>query len=212
MGTKMPIEMDLSDLFQDGQQTIRMTSGTPPKIAAIDFVMVVTGQNSNVSAKTLKRMEEDDTPFWCDLEKFQFPGAGQRPIYVLCSEEAIGLLMMLPGKKAKAFRKESVVLLNRLFAGDPTLHDLIVKNGLSDGIMNQFARTTLASKGQGVEIATVLERRLRDAQMEAEIIRLELSTANSKLHGATEYAEKRRLESTQNEEMIKTSHKNQLLS
>jgi hypothetical protein len=85
--------------------------------------------------------------FFGNCKKYQFSGARQKEQYVLCLSESVELLMMLPGKKAKEFRRESAGLLTRLFAGDPTLHDVIEKNGLSDGIVNQLARVEVGNAG-----------------------------------------------------------------
>jgi hypothetical protein len=102
----------------------------------------------------------------------------------------VELLMMLPGKKAKEFRRESAGLLTRLFAGDPTLHDVIEKNGLSDGVVNQLARAEMESKkitvdkAEDVEMMCDEERRLtkkiRLATMAQQLDDIELKAAKNK--------------------------------
>jgi hypothetical protein len=142
--------MDVSDIFENGTHTIRMTSGTPPKIAAIDVVMSVTGKNNHRAAQTLRELEIQDDRLFVILEKHKFPGRGQTEIIVVNCSQANQLVMMLPGKEAQKFKQNAAKLLTRVFAGDPTLHDVIEENRQSDGFVNQIARDELASEGEGV--------------------------------------------------------------
>jgi hypothetical protein len=133
-------EIDVSNFFDNAAFTMRMTPGSDPRVSIMDFVMAVTGQNNQHVSNLIMRLQNADSSFWGKLQKYQFSGAFQRIQFVLCLSECVELLMMLPGKKAKEFRKDSAGLLTRLFAGDPTLHDVIKKNRLSDGVVIQFAR------------------------------------------------------------------------
>jgi hypothetical protein len=118
--------------------TMRMMPGDIPKVSIMDFVMEVTGQNNDHVGKTIRNLEKENQEFFENLERFKFSGLGQKQQYVLCCSKSVELLMMLPGKRAKQFRKTSAGLLTRLFAGDPTLHDLIEKNGLSENALGGF--------------------------------------------------------------------------
>jgi hypothetical protein len=130
---------DLGGVFGESVSTLRMTPGATPKVSIMDFAMEVTGKNNKLLSETIRKMVNVTPDFFENLEKFQFSGRGQTEQYVLCCSECVELMMMLPGKKAKEFRRNSASLLTRLFAGDPTLHDLIEQNGLSGGVLNQFA-------------------------------------------------------------------------
>ena len=60
------------------QHTIRKTNETPPRVSIIDVLVVITGQDANVSAKSLARLAKrhpEVTPNWCDLA---FSGRGQK--------------------------------------------------------------------------------------------------------------------------------------
>ena len=60
------------------QHKIRKTSETPPRVSIIDVLVVITGQDANVSAKSLARLAKrhpEVTPNWCDLA---FSGRGQK--------------------------------------------------------------------------------------------------------------------------------------
>jgi hypothetical protein len=131
----MTTEIDVSTFFDNAAFTMRMTPGSDPRVSIMDFVMAVTGQEKKHAYTTIKNLESD----FSKLEKFQFSGRGEREQYVLCAPEAIELLMILPGKKAKAFRQEAAVgLLLKIFAGDPTLHELLAKNAVLSNPLNAF--------------------------------------------------------------------------
>ena len=111
--------------------------------------------------------------------------------------------MMLPGKAAKEFRRISSGLLTRLFAGDPTLHDLIIENGLSDGILPTFARTDLANKKGAVEMPVggvfvlekkdvdevAMEKKIRMANMEKNLVFLQHEVCTAKMFNFKEMNE-----------------------
>jgi hypothetical protein len=174
-------EIDVSDFFNDNINFIRVTPDY--RIAAIDLVMIVTGQSNNNSAKTIKRMEDESTPFWSNIEKYQFKGRGQQKIYVLKLSEASELIGMLPGSKAKKFRRHQHRLYTRVYAGDPTLHDFIIKNGLSDHPLNQIARAEMADDGDGIVLANgeqQLAANVRMALMTQQLATIERETVASK--------------------------------
>jgi hypothetical protein len=132
-------EIDVSNFFDNAAFTMRMTPGSDPRVSIMDFVMAVTRQNNKRASATIKNLESTGSDFFRVLGEFQFPGRGEREQYVLCAPEAIELLMILPGKKAKAFRQEAAVgLLLKIFAGDPTLQELLVKNALVANPLKAF--------------------------------------------------------------------------
>ena len=184
----MSSEIDIGDLFETGLSTVRMIAGPPPKVAGIDFVMVVTGKDNDQCSKIIRRIQEEDRTWWANLKKFKFSGPGQREIYVVSASEAIERLMMLPGKEAKEFRRGSSKLLTRLFAGDPTLHDLIEKNGLSDGVIHRFAQGELASNagvvGVPIDEETQLIKKIHLATMRQQLDDIEQKRAVAQLEHA----------------------------
>jgi hypothetical protein len=142
--------MDVSDIFENGTHTIRMTSGTHPKIAAIDVVISVTGKNNNRAAQTLRELETQDNSFFVNLETHKFPGPGQKKILVVNCSQANQLMMMLPGDNAQKAKQYIAKMFTKVLAGDPTMHDVLEENRQSDGFVNQIARDELASEGEGV--------------------------------------------------------------
>jgi hypothetical protein len=116
------------------QMTIRMT--TDNKAAAIDIVMVATGNDNHYdAAKVIKELEKgvaietrgcnvwkDDNDEWnqtfmANLEKFQFLGAGQSEIHVVNADEAMVLLHILPGKEAWTFKRSAEYLRMQIWGG-----------------------------------------------------------------------------------------------
>jgi hypothetical protein len=131
----MIVDVNVSDIFNACIKVIRVTP--EGKVAAIDYVIVTTLQDKKCARETISNLEKNN--FFTNLEKYQFPGPGQRSIYVLNAKEAIQLLLMIfPDDMVQAFRMESAALLTRLFSGDPTLHDLLRKSGLITNTMYVF--------------------------------------------------------------------------
>jgi hypothetical protein len=130
--------VNMDALFQGDLKTIRMTPGDTPKASIIDFVMAVTGKNPNHAAEAIRRLKKNNIMSFVDVEKFRFPGVGQKSQFVLSARQAIGLLMALPGSSARMFRMECVQLLTQLFAGDPALHALLEENHLLGDATQSF--------------------------------------------------------------------------
>jgi hypothetical protein len=125
-------------IFQGNLQTIRMTPGDAPKASIVDFVMVVTGKDNNMTGEVIRLLKKKEPMWFQNCERFQFPGARQKEQFVLDAMEAIHLLMILPGRSAMMFRVECVQLLTRIFAGDPTLHALLEENHLLGDATQSF--------------------------------------------------------------------------
>jgi hypothetical protein len=189
----MTTVMDISDIFSSGPRTIRMTSGIPPKVAAIDFVVAVTKSNPNRAAESVAAAKKKVPSFFVNIQTHQFPGTGQKRIYIMCLSECAELLMMLPGRKALEFRHHAAHLLTRVFAGDPTLHDVITANGLSDGAVNQFARAELQSQKEVLvdqdadEVAMI--KQIRMGKLQVEINMLQVETSNLQAEAGKRKAE-----------------------
>jgi hypothetical protein len=135
----MTTGIDVSNFFDNAAFTMRMTPGEDPRVSIMDFVMAVTGKNNNCAGEVIRNLKKNTPEFFSEFQKYQFSGASQREQFVLNAPEAIELLMILPGKKAKAFRHEAAVgLLLKIFAGDPTLHELLAKNAVLSNPLKAF--------------------------------------------------------------------------
>jgi hypothetical protein len=161
MGTRAT-EMSISDLFQHKNITVvRMTHHELPKACLDDIVIGVTGNSRHTSSAAVRNIIQKNPERWGGLAKYQFPGSGQTPREVVSAKEAFEFLMELRGKAADKIRLEFSVLLTRLYAGDPALKDLIDQNGLSDGVIHQFARAGMggdkAAVGQADKVDTLTD-------------------------------------------------------
>lgn len=115
----------MDTLFQVNTRTIRITPGNAPKASIIDFVMAVTGKNNNHAAEAIRRLKKRNIRHFINIQMFKFPGMRQKIQYVLSAEECVRIGMALPGRKTTQFRSSVVSVVTQLFAGDPTLDDLI---------------------------------------------------------------------------------------
>ena len=101
--------MSLSFISFDGidtpsKQVVHLSEDS--KIHAVDLVMRITGHNRNYSAEILRRLEKNDT---FDSSKFILrisDGSRGHPNKLLTFQDAIELVMVLPGQIAKAIRAQ----------------------------------------------------------------------------------------------------------
>lgn len=121
--------------------TVRVTCEKPPRISVIDLIMVVCAQSRPHATVTYNRLKDSEVITFC--YDFQFPGQGQRPTPVAALQEALQIMMVLPGEKAKTYRKEAAEILTRFLAGDATLHEEIQANAASAAPINVVARESL---------------------------------------------------------------------
>jgi hypothetical protein len=169
--TKMSDVIELDAIFDAPDFVMRKTPGDDSRVSIIDFVRYATGQTKSRARETIANLEIENKDFFGLLVEHQFSGRGERNQYVLNCSEGFELTMMLPGSKAKEFRKLASHIVSRVFAGDPTLHNVIDQNGLSNGVANQWARAELRSK----------EEVLMDGQLEALELRIKTMTAEHQL-------------------------------
>ena len=96
---------------------------------AVELVMVVNGCNRVAANHTLSRVKEEH--FSCSkLSIKKMRGKGNGHCKLVTFENAIELLMALPGEGAKEYRSKFADVIKRYLAGDQTLivipHDEIV--------------------------------------------------------------------------------------
>jgi hypothetical protein len=127
--------VELDAIFNAPNFLMRTTPAPDPRVSIIDFVIHVTGNDKDHCRKTITNLEKDHLLF-LNMYKYQFPGRGERKQHVLSHAEGVELAMILPGKRAKKFREIAASFLTRLFAGDPTLHDVIDQNALINNPMH----------------------------------------------------------------------------
>lgn len=98
-------------------------------ISVRDIIMCVCGTEYTTAntcwARIKKTHMEELTE---DLDEHQFPGAGQRIIPIITVQGGMKLIMMLPGKRAKAMRVQASDILARYVMGNDSLIHEIRKN------------------------------------------------------------------------------------
>jgi hypothetical protein len=134
-----------------------------------DLIMHLCDKDMNQANEVWRRMPEthkDELKASCFNFKFPGRGAGEQP--VITFPGALKLVMFLPGEAAKQHRASMVTILQRYFAGDPSLLQEIENNAASDSAIAQLARASLAGAGS-VEDSLDRKRKrdLEDTQLHA---------------------------------------------
>ena len=114
------------------------------EIRVVDYVMAITGlsrDDSNDliynSFRSTSHSEKVNKLVW---DKHKFPGSGQREIYVVTIKEATSFLQCLPNKYTQDLLDYIENQFFRVTGGDPSLHEEIENNSLSNHPINQAAR------------------------------------------------------------------------
>ena len=94
-----------------------------------------------VTVVMLGRLPEEVQAEICkDSLTHQFFGPGQTEVDVITFQGALKLIMAVPGENARALRTQFAELLQRFFAGDPTLVSDLAQNLANDDEAHRFAR------------------------------------------------------------------------
>lgn len=129
---------------------------------AVELVMVVNGCNRVAANNTLSRVKEEH--FSCSkLSIKKMPGKGNGHCKLVTFENAIELLMALPGEGAKEYRSKFADIIKRYLAGDKTLVQEIKANAESNAPINQMARDACASDMEVENEGIVGQKRLHDS-------------------------------------------------
>ena len=137
-------------------------------MVAVDLAMLSSGKNKNDAGKDLRDLKEETF----SAAKFtvrSLPGKGNSNIKLVSFQDAIELIMVLPGKVAKETRIKFANIIKRYLAGDSSLITEIQANAESNAPIAQLARASLPEKDQ--EDPEV--RRKRVKREDLELIKLE---------------------------------------
>jgi hypothetical protein len=110
-------------------------------MSLIDVIMIVTGQDANVAARTLRDMCHTHlavkcTTFNCSelkipspkIRYYQFPGERQRETPVAEIDVVIEIIFLLPGAAAAKVRQHAAQLFVRYIGGDESIIEEVLKN------------------------------------------------------------------------------------
>jgi len=112
---------------------------------AVDLTMVVTGSTRDDSGKALRRLSDEN--FSSDkLTERNTGGSGNSRTKLVTFQNAIELIMVLPGKIAKETRTKFANIITRYLAGDDSLVTEIEANAQSVAPIPQMARASLVAE------------------------------------------------------------------
>lgn len=108
---------------------------------AVDLVMVMTGKNRDMAGNVLRRLPEELFKSSKFIERRS--ARGGRPIKLINFHDAIELVMVLPGKKAKKVKTEFASIIRRYLAGDQTLILEINCNDATKSAVGRLAKESI---------------------------------------------------------------------
>lgn len=154
-----------AEIVQGRDASVRVTHDG--LLYAVDLVMVVTGKNREDAAKAIR----DLSPHHFQPEKFSCrqPEKGGHPTKLLTFQNALELVMVLPGRIAKETRTQFANIIRRYLAGDHSLISEIQANAASASPIAQMARESL-----GIATEEDLARKRRREDLELERLQVDL--------------------------------------
>ena len=106
------------EIVQGQDARVRVTDDS--LMVAVDLAMLASGKNKNDAGKDLRDLKEEDF----SAAKFtvrNLPGKGNQNIKLVSFENAIDLIMVLPGKALKHVRKHFKDIIVRYLDGDRSM-------------------------------------------------------------------------------------------
>jgi len=107
------------------------------KVVLIDFAVAIGGGDSHSVAKAVCRVQRKHK-LEGKFTRFRFPGYGGRSTQVCTVDEALEIVMLLPGARYAACRTIAARILRRYLGGDQTLHAEVDK---IDQLQQRLAET-----------------------------------------------------------------------
>ena len=126
-----------AEIVQGRDASVRVTHDG--LLYAVDLVMVVTGKNRDDAGWTLRNIPEDKFPS-VKITDRKMPGRGNTHTKLLTFQNALELVMVLPGRIAKETRTQFANIIRRYLAGDHSLISEIQANAASALPVAQMAR------------------------------------------------------------------------
>ena len=157
---------------------------------ATELSMLVTGkdrQHANNAIVDLK-------PEIFNTQKLvvrSMPGRGNGRTKLVTFQDALELIMVLPGQIAKEFRLKFVDIIKRYLAGDHTLIQEVEANAKSDAPIHQMAREACASDMEVGNEAIVGQKRLHDAVVMSRELATNFKAANEHMREQNTLARER---------------------
>ena len=105
-------KISFASIVQDSDAYVRVTDDG--YLVAVDLAMLVTGKKKTDAVKVLRNLKEKTF----SASKFttrDFPGAGNKGVCLVAIDDAIELIMVLPGNTAKEMRGNFANVLHRYY-------------------------------------------------------------------------------------------------
>ena len=151
-------------------------------IYAVDLVMVVTALERKHAGQALRRVV-DKNLLGFNLKHRNTGGQGNSKTEIINLNEALQLIMVLPGDMAKTVRAQIGDIMTKFFAGDESLVDQIRANAESDSPIAQLARASLQDK----DPEDPESRRKRIKREDLELAKMEQEVQEKRIHNMTSF-------------------------
>jgi hypothetical protein len=125
---------------------------------AVDLVMAVTGKDRDMAGNVIRRLP--DQIFQSSKFVERRSPRGGHPTKLVNFHDAIELVMVLPGKRAKRVKAQFANIIHRYLAGDKTLISEINSNSESSSGIAELARESMGIPNENK--ATTGEKRRRE--------------------------------------------------
>ena len=114
----------LDDVIDGG----RITVYEGGRVDAVETTMLIMGKDRRYSNDVMCRLSEKGRSKVVTLIAFKLPGKGSKGTWTVALEHAVTLIMVLPGKRSKLFRKDFGTVITRFMDGDMNLFEEIKEN------------------------------------------------------------------------------------
>jgi hypothetical protein len=167
MSCSKPIQsISFAEIIRGRDATVRVTHDH--LIYAVDLAMVMTGLARDQSGLVLRRLSDEKSQSIKMIER-QLSDRGGYKTKLVSFQDALELIMVLPGKIAKETRAQFTSILKRYMAGDQSLVSEIHANASSASPIAQMARESLGMTQDNDPVAVGFKRR----REELELLKLE---------------------------------------
>ena len=128
-----------------------------PLIWVVDLIIAIKGGTRSNASRDLDLIPKD----LFDIQRLMvkdLPGNGKWPVRLANLQDAIDLVLVLPGDTAKRVRRKASNYMVRALAGDPTLILEIEEHAVSDAPINRIARASIRATPPAAVVEPVAKR------------------------------------------------------
>ena len=154
--------LSFAELVKGRDASVRVTNDN--LIYAVDLTMVVTGKERDYSGQILRTLPSELFQSGKFIER-QLSNRGGHKTKLLTMDDAILLIMVLPGETAKEIRHQFANIIQRYMAGDQQLVNEINSNASSNSPIAQMARASLGQEKVVDEHLVGFKRRREELEL-----------------------------------------------